>query len=221
MGYNVMNYPQKYIDRFWNKVLIKYKENGDPDFDQCMEWIGGKFDFGYGKFKLFKTHVRSHRFSYEFYNGPIPEGILVCHSCDNPPCVNPTHLWLGTHQDNDQDKVMKGRSTKGIKNATSKLTEGQVLEIINLSSIYTEEQIANMFGVASTIINRIKNGKNWTHITNIIDTGPKMIRLTEVQVREIKKRVITETCVKIAKDFGVNAKTINNIKNRNTWRHIT
>lgn len=220
MMYNMMNYPQDIMDRFWSKVNIKYNPDGTQNIKACMEWTGGKFDYGYGKFRVFKKHVRTHRFSYECYNGLIPEGLYVCHSCDNPPCVNPYHLWVGTHQENDQDKVKKGRSTIGVTNPMAKLSNDDVLEIVDLFPLYNDDYIADMFDVGHTIINRIRNGKNWSHITNIVDVGPKLIRLTEDQVREIKRRLQFESGPAIARDFGVAPKTINSIKNNKSWKHV-
>lgn len=80
----------------------------------CWLWTRSRDKNGYGKFQYpspsGQVHVRAHRWAYEHFVGPIPDGMQVCHTCDNPPCVNPAHLWLGTNQDNDQDKRNKGRA---------------------------------------------------------------------------------------------------------------
>lgn len=74
----------------------------------CWEWDNRSRDKdGYGKFRVNKKHVRPHRFSYELYNGPITNGLYVCHECDNPPCVNPNHLWLGDNRENQLDRYIK------------------------------------------------------------------------------------------------------------------
>jgi len=81
----------------------------------CWEWIKHKDVEGYGRFMANKIRGRAHRFSYEFYKGPINTGMFVCHTCDNTSCVNPDHLWEGDNQQNQIDSVKKGRSA-GVKN---------------------------------------------------------------------------------------------------------
>jgi hypothetical protein len=75
----------------------------------CWEWVRGRTRQGYGKLNRNGKRWAAHRFIWTFVNGPIPNGIHVLHKCDNPPCINPDHLWLGTHTDNMRDKVRKGR----------------------------------------------------------------------------------------------------------------
>jgi hypothetical protein len=95
-------------ERFFKKVLKT---------DSCWIWVGCKFPSGYGSFSLRKDGLvveqRAHRVSYILHKGDIPKGLFVCHTCDNPACVNPDHLWLGTHQQNNQDKVNKKRHAFG------------------------------------------------------------------------------------------------------------
>lgn len=88
--------------RFWTKVL--------PVDSGCWEWQGHRLPKGYGHFRgLTAKNVKAHRFAYELLVGPIPDGLRVLHRCDNPPCVNPVHLFLGTDKDNSDDKIAKGR----------------------------------------------------------------------------------------------------------------
>lgn len=92
--------------RFRFYKYIEEKESG------CIEWIGGKDPNGYGRFSLSGKGDYAHRASYEIFKGPIPTGLCVCHKCDNPRCVNPDHLWLGTQTENIKDRDAKGRHKK-------------------------------------------------------------------------------------------------------------
>lgn len=88
--------------RFWECVT-----KGDPS--ECWVWKGKISKGGYGYFYAQSKLFRAHRFSYEFHIAPIPEGLLICHHCDNRPCCNPNHLFVGTHADNNWDRIAKGR----------------------------------------------------------------------------------------------------------------
>jgi len=101
---------------------------------------------------------------YEFAKGPIPEGKLVCHTCDTPLCINPDHLFIGTNADNIQDCVKKGRAAraKGSRNGNAKFDEGQVIEIkVLLNQGNSRRKIAREFGVAHQTVNAINTGKTW------------------------------------------------------------
>ena len=97
------------MERFWNKI-----DRREPN--ECWPWIGG-ISRGYGHWSFWESgkcrSTTSHRKAWELANGPIPAGLFVLHRCDNPPCCNPAHLWLGTHADNMADKVAKGRQWRG------------------------------------------------------------------------------------------------------------
>lgn len=136
--------------------------------DGCHYWTARCFDNGYGQFKVNYKNLKAHRASYMFYKGEIPSGMIVCHSCDNPKCVNPDHLFLGTNKDNYNDMVKKGRKwpiTYGEDAHHTKLNEGQVKEILSLKGVLSQSKIAKKFGVSQGNIWWILSGKGWKHLT--------------------------------------------------------
>lgn len=138
--------------RFWNKVK---KSKG------CWVWTGKiRSTDGYGVLAINRKEVRSHRLSWEMKNGSIPFGKVVCHSCDNPKCVNPSHLFLGTQADNMRDMRNKGRNEyalKGSRHPKSKFSETDVNVIrgLYLTSKITQQEIAKRFNTSQQSINRI------------------------------------------------------------------
>lgn len=123
----------------------------------CWEWTGTRNTAGYGIFLLpGERAVRAHRYSYERVNGPIPEGMVLMHACDNPPCVNPAHLFPGSRGDNVRDAVAKRRLCYGTKHHGAKLTADQVLAI--RASELSQTVLAKQYGVNPSTICRIKRG---------------------------------------------------------------
>ena len=153
-----MKFTQKQIERFWNRVN---KTNS------CWEWQGFKGSGGYGQVSLYNKVYTTHRLS-AMLDGKDIDNKLVCHHCDNPSCVNPEHLFVGSPADNMQDKVNKGRQTRhiGSKNPMSKLNEADVKTII---SLYTNKtlsipKIAKKYNVDPCVIYGIKAKKYWKHV---------------------------------------------------------
>jgi hypothetical protein len=152
-------------ERFWSRV---------NKTDGCWEWTGCIVN-RYGQFYLNGKGVKAHRYSYIIHH-PITidlwehREICVCHRCDNPKCVNPAHLFLGSNADNMKDKMAKGRGKqpKGEKQALSKLTETQVREIRNkyANGGITQQQLALEYGVNKSNINKLIRRKRWFHITD-------------------------------------------------------
>ena len=137
---------------FWARVRVT---------PSCWLWQGGKVgSAGYGRLYFGGEGHRAHRVSYELCNGPIPEGLIVRHKCDNPPCVNPDHLEVGTHQDNSDDKVSRGRHAYGERCRTP-LSDEQVSEI--RASTETQVVLAKRYGVTQPAISHIINGKRRNH----------------------------------------------------------
>ena len=160
------------------------KASAETRFDQCYTpepmsgcwlWLGAEQGSnGYGRFKVNGKGVAAHRFSYERFRGPIPEGLFALHHCDTPACVNPNHLFTGTHLDNTLDKVRKGRQAKGSElanaqgntlrrgelNGNRRLTNEQVVEIRALNM--PQRKIATQFNVSQALISKIKRKEMWT-----------------------------------------------------------
>lgn len=145
--------------RFWDKVNIR-------KLDDCWEWQGGKRN-NYGRFWFRDKDWMAHRASYTIIFGEIPEGMHVCHHCDNPPCVNPNHLFVGTNSDNllDASRKFDNLARRGEAHGNSKLTSTEVEEIRELfgTGLYMKTELGKMFGVYDTLIGRIIRGEAWKH----------------------------------------------------------
>lgn len=153
--------------RFWPKVLKSPSPGG------CWLWTGHTNVHGYGEIRAGRAtepYLRAHRVSWELHSGPVPAGLDILHHCDNPPCVNPAHLFLGTRAENNFDRHRKGRSkggsNKGADNPRAKLTEGQVREIRRLyaSGGISQTKLGEKFQVAQTLISHIVQRKIWAHL---------------------------------------------------------
>lgn len=138
---------------------LKYVVKGDG----CWEWTGATNEHGYGRLAAgLGKNFKAHRVSWELHNGPIPDGMNVLHRCDNPPCTNPEHLFLGTQKDNTRDMVSKLRMKYGEKASWSKLTEEQVRSI--LSDSRPQRVIAQEYGICQQSVSSIKRRINWKHL---------------------------------------------------------
>ena len=125
------------LDRFWDQIEV----DGD-----CWVWLGYTTDAGYGRFYTRRVQVYTHRFSWTIHNGPIPDGRHVLHKCDNPPCVKPDHLFLGTNEDNIADKIAKGRQPKGFDQSGAVVPDWLIDEASSLyqgrRGLWTQRDIA-------------------------------------------------------------------------------
>lgn len=169
-------------DRVRERFLSKVEKTST-----CWLWTAGGFRAGYGSFSIGPRGHRgerlAHRWAYELFVGPIPLGLSVCHQCDVPRCVNPAHLWLGSHAENVADMYRKGRNNppkgdrhprrthpeltpRGERVPQSKLTDAAVIEIRRLYALGTMNQpaLARQFKVDNSQISRIVNRKMWAHV---------------------------------------------------------
>ncbi len=140
--------------RFWDKI-------NSGNTDDCWEWMGALFTNGYGHIGVNYRDCLAHRIAYELTYGQIPNGKLVLHTCDNRKCCNPSHLFLGTHQDNTSDMIKKQRKIN-----ISKLNAKEVVIIRELyaSGNYFQKDIAKIFGVSQSNISFICRGISWKQV---------------------------------------------------------
>ena len=132
----------------------------------CWQWVGSVTIYGYGRMRVDAKNVMAHRFSYELHVGKIPEGLFVCHKCDNRKCVNPEHLFVGEHQDNMTDMVKKNRQAVGSRNGNAVLSENDVLLIRASRDIIEQKELAKIFGCSQPTVSRIQlcQDGGWKHV---------------------------------------------------------
>jgi hypothetical protein len=204
---------------------------------ECWEWQGSRNRDGYGQIKAGSGSdrvLKAHRVAWEAHHAePIPVGLQVCHHCDNPACVNPAHLFLGTSGDNAADRDAKGRRTapKGEAHSNSRLTEAQVLEIRSLyaAGVGTQVELALQFNVLESRISAIISRKTWRHLPGKVPAKQRVrgethsqARFTETQVLEMRRLYAAGSATQrqIAARFNANQRTVSDIVLRKRWRHL-
>lgn len=155
--------------RFWEKVAKTTTPDG------CWLWTSCRDYHGYGQIwcgrigndgrRVGPAHRKAHRVAWELANGPISAGLHVLHACDNPPCVRPSHLWLGTHADNAEDRKRKNRHIFGERTSNAKLDSTKVRAI---RTLYQRglgyKALARRFGVVPDTVRHVLKGNTWTHV---------------------------------------------------------
>jgi hypothetical protein len=162
------------VRRFWAKVNKNGPFPTNPELGRCWIWTGSKFQsFGYGVFALCRRPLYAHRVAYGLAKGPAPDGLCVLHHCDNPPCVNEAHLFLGTRADNMADKVRKKRQHRGEQTGGVVLTDSMVAQILALYSAgqCSAMSLAKEYSIDEATIRAIINGMTWKHVA-----GPRLSR---------------------------------------------
>ena len=188
--------------------------------DSCWLWTAASHPFGYGVIRIDGKNRLAHRVMYELRNGPIPDGKYICHTCDNPACVNPEHLFIGTQKDNMQDCSQKGRARSskaprpGSLHPQTKLTEADVVIIRQrCANGETQGAVGADYSLTQGAISAIVTGKSWSHVPGATTTVHAR-RLT-ANDRELMLRLYDTgrfTQQEIADKFGVSRGYVSNLR---------
>lgn len=221
--------------KFKQSVEQRFKRHfvaSDPN--DCWEWRGLRGSKGYGLLSVSvgrgTWNEGAHRLVYLLTNGPLPDlpehgQAHVLHRCDNPPCVNPAHLFVGTYGDNNRDKAAKGRAPRGETHPITRLTEAQVRAL--RSDPRSQRVLAKVYGIADSTVHRIKHAKAWAHVAGPVVTSPRVYivgeahlgaQLTEEIVRAI--RASQETNNVLMARYGVSRSIIQRARTYKTWKHV-
>lgn len=145
----------------WTEVLRR------PELGPCWEWDGGRYNTGYGCVSVGDSK-RNHasRVAYLAWVGPLDDGLFACHRCDNPPCINPAHLFAGTPKENSEDAAKKNRSAHGERQGGHKLTEDEVraARVAYATGKFSHRELAQAYGVSTSGINLAIRGKTWARV---------------------------------------------------------
>lgn len=178
----------------------------------CWEFQG-TLTKGYGEFSILGTKMYVHRASYIYHKGIFPESLHVLHNCDNPKCFNPDHLFLGTHQDNMRDKVLKGR-------CAMRLNEVQVLDIF--LSLESAQDLAKTYDVSVVIINRIRRREQWQHITKSLELPNRYRKGHSLSLEDVATIYNSPMRIcELSKSFEVDRQAIRKIKTKQSWKTYT
>lgn len=217
-------------ERFWDKVALCGRGG-------CWEWVGATTSAGYGHIWVQGRLEYSHRVSWMLFNHEDPGALCVLHHCDNPPCVNPSHLFLGTHQDNSDDCCFKGRNKvpclKGEDHPSAQLTEEDVriCRMLYMDG-WKQIELAALFGVSQPHISSIVTRKTWGHVqtrdcsakgrhSNQNGGNNSSAKMTETKVRIARmfyKNGFSQR--ELAALFGVSQPTISDIVRKKLWNHV-
>lgn len=221
----------------------------DSDPDECWEWQGSYFTHGYGRIKRLGKTYRAHRLSYRFHKGPIPEGKIIMHRCDNPSCVNPSHLKCGTYAQNNLDKMRKGRCvtgddhhartnpellSRGEEHGRAHLSRSAVISMRREAREEgtTDHVFAKRYDVSNSAVHRAIKGVTWQHLNDNHPPCKKDRRPTGEEVHTSKidtnaARLVLTLASKgwsnrqIANAIDQTIRLVRRIAQRKTWQHAT
>ncbi len=208
------------IDRFWS--LVERKRG-------CWNWLGNHTPDGYCRFHVGGKTYRAQRLMHWLTTGIDPGPLEICHTCDNPPCLNPKHLWPGTGVDNMADRDRKCRQFKGTQLPHARLTEAKVVAIRKTPFRVPSSKLAKKFNVTVATINRVRQGVIWKHVKvpgfKPIDRQPRgefspISKLTDRQVRSLRRNPPANQS-EAARRLGVSPTTINLLLHNKTRKHLT
>lgn len=204
--------------RFWSKVDMR------ANVDLCWEWSSAKDLDGYGLFQISGKTKRAHRLSYFLHYKVDPIKKLICHTCDNPSCVNPFHLFAGSPKDNTKDCILKNRrnTQKGEDSGGAKLSESQVREIFYLyqNKKANQEELSKMFGVSAKNISKIITGSRWKHLGIILPKETKKMISSETVLKIRELNMGGHSYEQIAEKYNLHRATVWNICTKRTWKNI-
>jgi len=234
--WNQMNLPDDVLNRLWKKVDVILNSDNTQNTKSCWLFTGSVDRDGYPKFSINCKCRTATRIMYECYNGPIGKGLCICHTCDNPTCINPNHLFAATHAQNMEDRKQKGREAKGSQVGSSKLTKEDIKSI--LQGIYDDKfttniQISQFYNMDPSTILHILKGHIWKHVSydfckqlgctlNSLKIKVVVgIVMSDLKVVKIRVRLkLGETPNSLANEFKINRHTVSDIKIRKTWDNI-
>lgn len=201
-------------NRYWAKVDRR-------GADECWEWTAYRNKLGYGCFGHDGSSVLAHRYGFELAYGSFDPELCVLHHCDNPPCQNPAHLFLGTRVENNADRHQKGRSARGERMGSSVLTEELVWEANRLyRGGMSIPEIADRLGVKKGTLCSVRRGLSWGHLG--LDWTARKGRLNPERVRAIRQRFAEgESRNAIAADYSIKPKYVNEIVARRNWAGVS
>lgn len=203
------------IVRFWSNVTTEHT-------DKCWLWRGrSRHEFGYGQLSVRGTSIAASRIAYQLVYGEIPDGLVVRHTCDNPPCCNPLHLITGTPQDNTKDRCIRGRTVRGegVWHKV-KITEADVMRI-RATPRSEWSALAKELGISRNTIVSAAIGESWKHLPNALPRPGRYTHMTldPEKVSYIRTCGLSDTF--LAKRYGTTAAVVRLARIGETWSHVS